>query len=265
MTQYSWDTAPDETRAQVAGLVQGATDLMRDALVGVYLHGSLAMGSFHPAHSDLDALVMVNRRLTREDRRAFAELLMKVSGQPHPVELSVIFQGALTPWQHPLPYEFHYGDHLRAELTTALHDPAWGEPPATSPLDPDLAAHIVIARERGVTLAGRPVREVLPEVPTDDYIDALLADFEDAVQTIEANPIYGVLNLCRVYWFLLKSAISSKDEAGAWALSYLPEEQRGVVQQALRAYRDEKSPNFTPAALHRFTAYMDEQVRQTLA
>jgi hypothetical protein len=73
-----------------------------------------------------------------------------------------------------------------------------------------------------------------------------------------------VLNLCRVYWFLQKNAIASKDEAGEWAVSTLPDEYRPVIVQALREYRGGQG-RYDPAALHRFVEYVDTQVRTLLS
>jgi streptomycin 3"-adenylyltransferase len=262
--QFGWQNSPEAVRDQIERFVRECRELLGEDLSGVYLHGSLAMGSFNPKLSDLDVLVLSERRLSQQDRRSFAQAMLSLSGDPHPVEMSVLWVDALHPWQHPAPYEYHFSEDWRERQHARLTDSAWGEPETAT--DPDLAAHLVIARERGVTLFGTPARQALPEIPTDDYIDALLYDYDSAKGDMLANPVYSILNVCRVYWYLVKSAISSKTEAGEWAQAYLPDEYRGVVMKALRAYRsdDPTAMRFDHDSVLAFAAYIDEQVRQLL-
>jgi predicted nucleotidyltransferase len=263
--QFGWQNAPEVTRHQVELFVLGSHAVLGEDLTAVYLHGSLAMGCFNPERSDLDLLVISERRLSAEDRAAFAKLLVEISGSPHPIETSVVARDELHEWQYPTPYEFHYGeDHLRYLYQSALDDLDFWQTPQPTRTDPDLAAHFVISRERGIPLVGDSPRKLLPEVPVDDYVDSILGDFDDAGTNIQSATVYGVLNLCRVYWFLQKNAIASKDEAGEWALSTLPDEYRQVVSQALREYRGGEG-HYDPAALQRFVDYIDAQVRTLLS
>jgi streptomycin 3"-adenylyltransferase len=267
MMQYGWENCPDETRNQVERLIAGCHEILGEGLIGVYLHGSLAMGCFNPDLSDMDVLVVAAHALTKDERRNFAGLMLDLSLQPHPIEISVLDQMQIFPWRHPAPFEFHYSEGWRDRQIVMLEDSSWGEPLSLSMEDSDLAAHFVIARERGIALYGVPAKIALPQVPVDDYLDALLDDFDSAAKSIRANPVYGILNQCRVYWFLLKSAISSKDEAGEWAGSYLPEEYRGIVARALRIYRGQGSGaqgQFTDESLMAFNRYLDSQVRELL-
>ena len=49
---------PPEVTPLLDELVSGITDALGDNLVGVYLRGSLALGGFDPATSDVDVLVV---------------------------------------------------------------------------------------------------------------------------------------------------------------------------------------------------------------
>jgi predicted nucleotidyltransferase len=255
--QFSLKNAPDEIRGQLEQFVNGCHHILGEDLTGLYLHGSLAMGCFNPQLSDLDLLVLSERRLTQQDKALFAEMMLTLSRNPSPIEMSVLARERVFPWQHPAAFEFHYSESWREKLEAGDLDQ-----PET---DDDLAAHVVIARERGITLYGQPARQLLPEVPTDDYVDALLFDFDEARDKITESPVYSVLNLCRVYWFLLKNAISSKDEAGEWAQLYLPEVYRPVVSKALRGYRGNGEVRLAAEELRSFAAYIDEQVRDLLS
>jgi predicted nucleotidyltransferase len=151
--------------ADLAGILSGD-------LVGVYLHGSAAMGCFNPDRSDVDLLVVSRRTLSPERRRAVAELLLAVSGAPFPVELSVLATVQLHPWRHPAPFDFHYSEMWRQSLDRQL---ASGELASEALTDPDLAAHITTLRARGRVVRGAPIQEVFPEVPEADHRQAILA------------------------------------------------------------------------------------------
>ena len=79
------------------------------------------------------------------------------------------------------------------------------------------------------------------------------------------NPLYFILNACRVYAYLLDGSIFSKDEGGSWGLHTLPGEYHSVIAQALEIYRgSRKDEPFDIAALDRLARYMNEQVKSLL-
>jgi streptomycin 3"-adenylyltransferase len=154
--QCGWDNAPVVVRAQVNELVAGLRAALGAGLVGIYLHGSLAMGSFTLERSDIDVLAVSEEPLTADERRALATVLLRVSNAPRPIEISVLSRGDLHSWRYPPPYQFHYGEDWRERYAAALaaDDPtAWDAPPEP-PTDPDLAAHTTVTRARGIVLAG---------------------------------------------------------------------------------------------------------------
>ena len=263
--QDSWANAPDVIRRQVENFRDGVMHILGDNLSGVYLHGSLAMGGFNPAHSDLDMLVVTGQGLG-EPARAIAELVLKISGDPNPLEVSFLREAHLHPWQYPTPFDFHFSEDWREKITPELQGgqlALWSGNPA--PTDPDLAAHITITRARGICLAGKPIAEVFPEVPRADYLDSILGDFDFARERINENPVYAVLNFCRIYGYVLEGRLDSKAEAGAWALDHLPE-YRSLIQAALTMYRgEEASARFDPAGLAQFAHDMQIRIRQSIA
>ena len=62
-------------------------------LVGVYLHGSAAMGCYHPAVSDIDLLVVItDAGMTDACRLRFMEAVVKLNeaSPPKGIEMSVV-------------------------------------------------------------------------------------------------------------------------------------------------------------------------------
>lgn len=108
--------------------------------------------------------------------------------------------------------------------------------------DPDLAAHVMVTRERGVALVGPPAKRVFGEVLWRDYIASIKDDFDWIVDddNLLTTPFYGVLNAARVCMVLEQGegCVPSKDEAGEWALKQFPASEQDIVRQALACYRD---------------------------
>ena len=65
--------------------------------------------------------------------------------------------------------------------------------------DPDLAAHFTILYHRGKCLYGKEIREVFGEVPKEDYFDSIRKDIAGSLDEIASDPVYFILNLCRVF------------------------------------------------------------------
>ena len=262
MPQYGWPDCPKSVRDQVEDLVAGVVDLLSGGLEGAYLHGSLAMGCFNPVHSDVDLLFVTRDGMPVETKRRLAARLLRGSNAPRPMELSFLRQRDLHPWQYPTPFDFHYSEQWRGQFQEQLQNSEWRGWNLPDPRDWDLAAHITITRHRGLCLYGAPIEVVFPVVPRGDYLASIIGDIDGAPEGILDAPVYYVLNLCRVYWYLLEGAICSKAEAGEWAASHLPDEMRDVVSWASDAYRGETpGAPLAPAALLAFAGPMRDRIR----
>jgi predicted nucleotidyltransferase len=251
-------------QALVAQLARELEEGLGGTLVGVYLHGSLALGCFNPARSDIDLLVLTRRRLDEDERRSVAEFAVSRSNAPHPLELTVLSEADVRPWRYPTPYDFHYGESLRARVEQQL---AGGAIPEADGADHDLAGHIGLLLARGRTLVGRPAEEVFPAVPEADFRDSILRDFAwiQNPETRLGGRIYGVLNACRVLAYLRGAGILSKAEAGEWAANALPPDLHPTAELAVAAYRsgaDEPCPEET---VRTFVADMAELIDCELA
>ncbi len=240
-------TAP--IQAQVERYVADVRVMLGDELVGIYLHGSLAMGCFNPAQSDLDLLVVTRAPMSLTTKRDIAGHLLRVSRQPAPIEISFLALTMLTPWRHPLPFDFHYSEMWRDACIRDLAGEGWRTWNARDQRDPDLAAHITVVRQRGIALYGLPAADVFPPVPEEDYIAAIIDDVTEALDRIYADPVYAILNACRTLAFLQTRRVLSKDEGGQWALEHLPPALRPLIEMALMHYRGAADTAVFPAAL----------------
>lgn len=270
MRSHGWHDAPETVRTAIDDLLHDLRATVGPNLLGLYLHGSLAIGCFNPARSDLDLLVLTGDTMLAGAKRAVVALLLERSGDPYPIEISFLRRSDLRPWQFPTPFDLHYSEAWRARYEAGLASGAgrhWnGREREQEQVDPDLAAHITITQHRGVRLCGPPIEDAFPPVPRADYLASILGDYASARDGIARRPVYGVLNLCRAYLYLLDGRIGSKEEAGDWAAHTLPADLRPMVERALTLYRGtDADGGFAPDDLEAFARHVDGRVRALIA
>lgn len=262
MAQYAWDNCPIAIKRQVIILKEDLQTLLGTNLIGLYLHGSLAMGSFNLDSSDLDLLVVTAVKIPVEIKRQIAELLLQSSMAPRPIEISFLVEQEMHPFQHPLPFDLHYSESWREKYERALANREWITWNDAIQKDHDLAVHLAVTLNRGICLFGKPAKQTFPSIPTQYYQASIIGDFKDAYTNRASMPVYFVLNACRVYAFQLEGNILSKDEGGLWGLRLLPAEYHHIIQQALDLYRGNHiNEQFDEIALDRFAAFMDQHIQ----
>lgn len=241
----SWKDVDADIRAYVERTVRTFTDELGDRLAGVVLHGSLAAGCFYRAKSDLDLLVVVKDGLSVEARERIALALAR-QADTRPIlgdlELSVLRAADATDFRHPSPFELHYSQTWRERMLAGNVDYA------ADRTDSDLAGHVTVARARGVSLYGPEPCALFGEVSASAFLESVR---DDVVWSLSGDhllesPYYGVLNACRALRAHVEGVEEamrraySKEEGGAWALTYLPERHRRIVEQALACYRSDR-------------------------
>ncbi len=181
-------------------------DILDGSIAGAYLHGSGAMGGWQPGRSDVDMLFVVRAALTKS---AIARLAAATNALVCPgagVELSVVRGPVALPAGAP-PFELHLTTGADAKVV----------PGAGHGGDPDLVMHFAVCRARGVALLGPAPTELLPQVPRDRMLAALLEELRWAAA--EAPAHYTVLNACRAAAFAQSNRMLSKLEVAEWATS----------------------------------------------
>ncbi len=263
MGQYGWANVPQAIKDQVGSFVRALREELGENLIGVYLHGSLAMGCFNPRASDIDLLVRTRNCLAVEAKHRLAQLLLETSGAPSPIELSLVCEQDIRPWRYPTPYDLHYSEEWRWQYEQDLATGRWQQWSREGHLDEDLAAHITITHLRGICLWGAPIERAFPQIPPADYKASILSDVDWGIERIAKIPVYVVLNLCRIYAYCREEKILSKDEGGVWACEILPADLQPIIAKALSIYRgDSDDRNLSEAAVRGFAAYMKEKIRK---
>ncbi|KQY84163.1 DNA polymerase [Paenibacillus sp. Root52] len=262
------------TQALLDKIVTLFREELKGNLIGVYLHGSLAMGCFNPTKSDIDFLVVVKEKLTPVNNSRIAKIAlslhdeMSVMFNERGIEFTIILEIYLKPFVYPTPFEFHYSDYHREKYRTDENYLCGGLE------DKDLAAQLVVAYERGRTLYGTPLSELYEPINSQYYLDSILNDVEGCADEIIDNPptnltsMYLTLNFCRVLYYVTEGKISSKREGGEWGITNLPQHFQPLVKYYLAIYTDESSDrendnsNFDLQSLLAFVEYMTNEIKQ---
>lgn len=237
----SWQNCDTDIKEFVNELVVKVRSELGENLVGVYLHGSLAMGGYYRPKSDIDMIVVVDKKLADNERESFAQIVAK-HAETRPttgnVELSVILSATAKVIPVPVPFEVHYSSEWHDKILSG--DINYTE----DKTDIDLQSHLTYVVQRGSCLYGKQINEIFGAIDWQVFMEGVLDDFYWIIEDehILETPFYGVLNICRVLQVLQedKQLAHSKDEGGEWALQNLPEQFHDIIQQALDAYRSPK-------------------------
>jgi predicted nucleotidyltransferase len=247
-------------REQLDRVVALVTDVLGPNVVGAYLFGSAVDGGLRP-HSDLDVLVVSKRALSREEKQGLVDRILPISWRRTPsgvdrgIELTVLVQSDIKPWQYPPNRDFQYGDWLRLALERGEAEP-WAAMP-----DPDLASLITQVLAANVSLLGPPPADVFDPVPFADVLDAIVAHVDHWVGNLDADTRNGILALARIWKALATGALCSKDAAATWGLERLPDQHKAVLTRARAIYRGDEEDHWDDIR-EDVRRYVDHVVRE---
>lgn len=235
--------------------------ILENNLVGIYVHGSLAFGCFNPNKSDIDFIVVVNNSPTLEEKEALIKVLISLSCEAPAkgFEMSVVLSRYCTNFLYPTPFELHYSImHLKG-----FQDNLSGYCKLMTGTDKDLAAHFTVIKSIGYPIIGKEIPEVFGNIPRMDYLDSIQSDIENATDNILDNPVYIILNLCRVLAYKNKGLILSKEQGGLWGIESLPKEYISLISKALRNYTSEADEPFDEEVSLSFCSYMLKNIQSS--
>ena len=244
----------------INGFVERSKEILRDNLVGVYLHGSSVMGCFNPQKSDIDLIIVVDQPLSDSTKKKYMDMVAAANamGPAKGIEMSIVLREVCKPFVYPTPYELHFSaghlDWYRDDPDDYIR--------RMNGTDRDLAAHFTIINKRGRCLYGAPIEDVFAEVPSSDYMDSIWFDVEGAAEEITEYPLYLTLNLARVLAYKEGGLVLSKKEGGEWALQHLPSEYRPLITNALREYTENAESVYDDALAKRYAEYAIRKLTQ---
>ena len=241
------------------GIVTSYHNILQNNLIGIYVHGSLAMNCFNPDISDIDFLVVVKEKMDFRTKRELIDVLLKLSttGPSKALEMSILLEENVKHFEYPTQFMLHFSN---AHKEKYQHGYSYmcenGE-------DPDLAAHITITISRGICVFGKPINDLFEPVPPKYYLESIINDVVNAKEEILDSPIYIILNLCRVLYYLKEGAICSKKEGGEWAYSNVPSQYAEIIKEALLSYENASIINYNSELLIDFANFMKKEINSS--
>jgi hypothetical protein len=257
-TTSAGPTTYPAVNALLATLSGEVRAILGTELVGIYLYGSLSLGDFDPASSDVDFLVVTRDALSPAALDALAALHARLQTCTLP------YADKLEGWYF-----------TRAALRRSIPD----EPPqATIGADwpfglqtpgPVWVIERHIVREHGLTVFG-PVSQELIDPVTPEALRtatrALLRDFwalqrdEPAWLRTREYQAFAILTMCRALHTLHTGQLVSKPVAAAWAQQHLTSPWPALITQALAWRHDHHEDNMS--AMLAFVRWTVEQAQR---
>jgi hypothetical protein len=208
-----------------------AQAILKQRMVGLYLHGSLATGDFNPNSSDIDFVVVTSEPVSDELLPALADLHTRLAASG--LKWATRLEGAYIAKQALRYYE--------PEKTTCAWLGADGHF-AKEPLGNDWVIQSYVIREQGVVVSGpNPKTLVNPNLP-EDLRRAELAtlcgwwapQLENSFRLRSPEyQAYAVLTMCRALYTLQFGAVASKPVAARWAQAELGECWVPLIESSL--------------------------------
>ena len=242
--------------------VNKSKEILKDNLVGIYLHGSSVMGCFNPEKSDIDLIIVVNDKMSDVVKKAYMDMVVELNSfaPAKGIEMSIVRKEVCNPFVYPTPFELHFSvGHLKW-----YKDNPEDYILNMNGTDKDLAAHFTIIRKRGKCLYGPPIEEVFSEVPKADYMDSIWFDIAEATEDITEDTMYLTLNLARVLAFAKDNLVLSKKEGGDWGLKNVPEKYRSLISEALSEYESNTKPEYDKELAVKYAEYCISNLRNPI-
>jgi predicted nucleotidyltransferase len=211
-------------------LVSAAREAVSENFCGAYLQGSFAVGDAD-VYSDVDFMVVTHDEIGTEQTRAIAARHAQVHAGPIPwaqhLEGSYVEKAAVRRVD-PTHAGWIYFDNGSTRLERSDHD--------------NNAVTRWTLREHGVVLAGPDPKTLVDPVSAEVLRTEVLATIRDWAVDLRADPDgmdnawrqpHVVLSYCRTLHTLAVGRVTSKPDAGRWALSHLDARWNPLIQQAL--------------------------------
>ena len=262
--EISGPTRYADLNAVLADFLASLKEILGEDLVGVYLQGSFALGGADE-HSDVDFIVVTRDEVDDDQLAALQAMHARLYGLP-------------SVWAQHLEGSYFHAQKLRRVDPERARLQFLGN--GARELVPDNHCNTAVVRwtlrEHGVALVGPEPKSLIEPVTAADLgEDVWVAGEEWAEWLAENKPSRRgqgvlVLSLCRMLQTLDEGRVTTKPEAGEWALRNLGSGWAPLIRRALDDRPDpwaKVRESADPAALEQTRALLDyvrRAARQTV-
>ncbi|UFM66941.1 DUF4111 domain-containing protein (plasmid) [Paracoccus sp. MA] len=245
---------------QIPAALATLRNILGDALLAAYLHGSTASGQHRP-QSDIDLLAVVDRALSEGQRSDLLAALLRLSGRhpaapggPRCLEVMIFRRADLAEPASWGRAEFVYGEWLREAFESGSK--------AMPARDPEHILLLAQAREEAIPLFGPGADQLLPAFPPArlrqamrDMLPALLAGLHGDERNV-------LLTLARMWHTASTGQFASKQAAALWAKRRIRGWEAATLDHARQAHLGEIADDWSSRsdAAQRLAAHLERQI-----
>lgn len=226
--------------------------LLGGDLTGAYFIGSVALGGFVPAESDVDVAAVCRTALGSTQQNDVAAAIVEASRACPARGLEFTLYRDEVVRSLPQGADFEVNTNAGPRMPRAVHVDADAEPGFWYVLDR------AVAHRSGVVISGPPPGTVFADVPRSTLLPALSESLAWHLAH-EGATLHSVLNACRAWRFAEEDVLGSKLAGAAWARSRWPD--RDVIDAAV-ALRHGRDAVIEPSAVDAFLAAVSTRLRE---
>lgn len=221
----------DSIKRQIDNCLELLKNILGADLLGIYLFGSSTMGGLQK-YSDIDIFVVSSRKTTYEEKKQLSNNLLKISGiysvskDIKPIELTIVVESDVNPWQYPPKFDYLYGDWMRKDFEEGNFEP-W-----KTKENPKLALVITQLLLSNKILFGSTPNQLLAPVPYKDFINATAVEVDGLIDNIDWDTRNVLLTLARIWCTLETNTIRSKTDTISWTIEKIPNEYQSILKRA---------------------------------
>ncbi|WP_210140088.1 aminoglycoside nucleotidyltransferase ANT(9), partial [Staphylococcus sp. GDY8P112P] len=229
----------EEPNKQIDNVLIELKRLFSKDLLGVYLYGSYVKGGLKK-DSDVDFLVIINRDMTKEEKRILISKIMPISKEIGEdtslkyIELTVLNYHENENWSYPPIEEFIYGEWLRGDYLNYFI------PEKNNNID--LTILLYQAKLSSISIYGENnINNLIPDVPFIDLQKAIKESSKELIKDFYGDETNVILTLCRMIVTYETGKFYSKDLAGSMIIENLAIEENNLISLAISSYKNGNS------------------------
>ena len=219
-----------EVNDLIHSLLKEVKCVLGEQFIGMYIHGSLAVGDFNPKNSDVDFLVVTKEMVTEDIFCSLKKIHEKIVAEGNKFAkklegsyVSKEFLISKEPPKEPRPYV------NEGEFSLENYGYEWILEKYTN-------------REYGIVIEGPNPKDIISPISAAELKKASLILLNSWWAPIVIEPsllrdchyqAYAVLTMCRILYMFDCGAIVSKKVSAKWALSTLGEDWKILIEKAL--------------------------------
>lgn len=256
---------PNEILNQINKVVNIWKKHLGDELIGVYLHGSIALDAFNPDSGDIDILVVVKDSIDIPVKLEIARDIIGLDRKPCPLEMSAVKLSDAKNWKTPGNCVFHYSDFWTEKYMKRFDNSDVDVYVVDHEFpDADVTSYIKLLKQCGIVLYGREIQEVFADVSDEDFWAAISADIDDYdFHDYDARYFSSnVLILGRILSFKKERRILSKYDGGIWMIDHVPEDLKYLPKLAMKIWFEGEKHLLPEEDLSRLRDYLVNEIKE---